>query len=170
MKTKLMMLCILLFAGTGLACWYLIESNTEPNGWVMSQDTGENDIQTLERMINDARKEHKLAPLKVSLVLNMAAEGHAKNMARQNKLDHVLDGKSPSDRITKLGYKWTWCAENIAWNQQTLEKVMEGWMNSAGHRANILSPKGEELGIGIVFSPKREPYYCTVFAKPAKGN
>lgn len=147
--------------------WNLTEDNPEPVALVMGQ---EEDCRLIAIAINDIRKKHSLAPLKVSPVLNTAAKDHAKNMAKQNKLDHVLDRKGPAERITKLGYNWTWCAENIAWNQRSVEQVMEGWMNSPGHRKNILSPSAEELGIGIVLSTKQEPYYCTVFAKPAKGN
>lgn len=175
MKNACIILALLVLL---LGCWFWTktEVSTEPTAPAVGQDSRivepveEDNVQRLANMINAVRKEHSLAPLRVSPVLNAAADGHAKNMAELNKLDHVLNGKSPSDRITKLGYRWTWCAENIAWNQQTLEKVMESWMNSAGHRKNILSPSAEEIGIGIVLSKKQEPYFCTVFAKPAKGN
>lgn len=130
----------------------------------------EESVKTLHKMINDVRKERHLAPLKLSDVLNSAADRYAMLMASENTLSHDFNGHGdPGKRIKGFGYKWVWCAENIAFNQRTLNRVMESWMNSEGHRMNILSPKAEEIGIGIMLSRKQEPYYCTIFAKPAKG-
>ena len=55
-----------------------------------------------------------------------------------------------SQRITAAGYSWNWCAENIAYGYTSVSSVMDGWMNSSGHRANILSTSARELGAARV--------------------
>lgn len=61
------------------------------------------------------------------------------------------DGAHFSTALTEQGVKWSACAENIAAGQQTPQKVVDSWMNSPGHRANILSDKYEYLGVGFYY-------------------
>src|SRR5439155_23515558 len=64
--------------------------------------------------------------------------------------EHVgPDGVAPGQRIEKQGYDWSWWGENIAWGYSTPEVVVQGWMSSPGHRANILNPRFLDLGIGV---------------------
>ncbi len=86
--------------------------------------------------------------------LGLAARGHAEDMAFQNYFSHVsLDGRTPGDRITAAGYSWNACGENIAAGQMTPEEVMASWMNSAGHRANILTNTFCDIGVGYAYAP-----------------
>jgi uncharacterized protein YkwD len=78
-----------------------------------------------------------------------SARGHSTDMATQNYFDHVSkDGRSFVDRIKAAGYPKPG-AENIAAGQRTPESVMDGWMKSAGHRANILNCGLKAIGVGV---------------------
>ncbi len=107
------------------------------------------EIVNSERWING-----QLPPLKRNATLDSSAEGHSFNMGDRDFFAHCdLDtGDSPWDRIAAAGYSaYSALAENIAAGQSTPASVMSGWMESSGHRANILSTSFEELGIGYVY-------------------
>ena len=118
---------------------------------------------------NQERAAAKLPPLKPNATLMKVARAHAANMANQGKMEHELDRKNPGDRIRDAGYVFSWYAENIAagggWS---LDAVMQTWMESEGHRANILSDKVDEIGIGIVSDGKATTYYAQVFGRQDK--
>ncbi|WP_123747363.1 CAP domain-containing protein [Saccharothrix texasensis] len=81
--------------------------------------------------------------------LAAAARAHSADMAAQNYFDHVSkDGRSFVDRVKAAGYPSPG-AENIAAGQRTAEAVLKGWMDSPGHRANILNCKLKTLGVGM---------------------
>ncbi len=94
-----------------------------------------------------------LPPLKRSAVLDGAAEGHSSNMATRDFFAHcdVDTGDSPWDRMMDAGYYFNGAAENIAAGYSSPAAVVQAWMNSSGHRANILSTDLRELGIGYHF-------------------
>ncbi|MGW1747699.1 sigma-70 family RNA polymerase sigma factor [Streptomyces sp. NPDC002092] len=86
--------------------------------------------------------------------LEKAAQGHSDDMAARNFFDHTNpDGLDPGQRITAAGYKWSTYGENIAQGQQTPQAVMESWMNSPGHRANILNCSFKDIGVGVHNGP-----------------
>jgi len=130
-----------------------------------TQDGLTKEEQKVLDLTNAERKKAGLEPLKVNAKLMALARDHSKNMAKQNKLDHTLDNKTPSQRMTDAGYNWSASAENIYWNATTPEQAVEGWMNSSGHKANILG-KYTEIGIGLAKSDKGEPYWTQVFGTP----
>ncbi|MEU4761613.1 CAP domain-containing protein [Actinosynnema sp. NPDC023794] len=81
--------------------------------------------------------------------LAAAARAHSADMAAQDYFDHVSqDGRSFVDRVKAAGYAAPG-AENIAAGQRTAEAVIKGWMDSPGHRANILNCKLKTLGVGM---------------------
>lgn len=81
--------------------------------------------------------------------LATAARAHSADMAAQDYFDHVSqDGRSFVDRVKAAGYPAPG-AENIAAGQRTAEAVIKGWMDSPGHRANILNCKLKTLGVGM---------------------
>ncbi|MDZ4804944.1 MAG: CAP domain-containing protein [Candidatus Eisenbacteria bacterium] len=93
----------------------------------------------------------QLPPLKRNDFLNSSSTTHSTNMAVRNFFAHCdLDtGTRPWDRMTAAGYTgWNSAAENIAAGYSTPAAVMTGWMNSTGHRANLLSVNYREIGIG----------------------
>jgi uncharacterized protein YkwD len=89
-------------------------------------------------MFNSARKSAGLAPLVADPRVMAAAEEHATMQASVNRMAHdgIGDGE-PSDRLTDYGYRWSACAENVAWGQSSPAEVFSTWMASPPHRANI---------------------------------
>lgn len=104
------------------------------------------------RLVNVERSKRGLGAMRISDVLNSSAQAHARDMARNDYFDHAsLDGRSPFERILDAGYKGGTMGENIAAGQTNARDVMKGWMESEGHRANILSPQFREIGVGYAF-------------------
>ena len=117
-------------------------------------------------LTNQERQSRGLAPLHLSSRLTDAARHHAGNMARFDQMAHTLPGADLPDlesRLRYYGYNYRMAGENIAWNYPDAQAVMAGWMNSSGHRANILNAGFTEIGIGVAFNSRGEPYYCQVF-------
>ncbi|MDC0769077.1 sigma-70 family RNA polymerase sigma factor [Streptomyces sp. HD] len=101
-------------------------------------------------LVNKERSAAGCGPLAEDPLLNKAAQGHSDDMAARDFFDHTNpDGEDPGQRITAAGYNWSTYGENIAQGQQTPEAVMESWMNSPGHRANILNCSFKDIGVGI---------------------
>jgi uncharacterized protein YkwD len=127
------------------------------------------DEQTLLDLTNAERKNKELAPLTMNQMLVEVARAHSANMAKQQKMEHDLDGKTPYDRIKAAGYKYSLGGENIARGLKLpIKSIMELWMKSKVHRENILEPKFTEIGVGIARNDKGEVYYTQVFATPRK--
>ncbi|MFO0875854.1 MAG: CAP domain-containing protein [Gemmataceae bacterium] len=117
-------------------------------------------------LTNAERKKEGLEPLKPSARLLAAARGHCANMAKQDKLDHTLDDKTLVDRVKAEGYKYARVGENIAWNHRKAEEAVEGWMQSPGHKANILGATYTEIGVAVAKNARGERYWIQVFGQP----
>ncbi|GAA4621374.1 hypothetical protein GCM10023196_009290 [Actinoallomurus vinaceus] len=103
------------------------------------------------RLTNVQRAQHGCTALRVDTRLRTAARLHSADMRDRNYFDHnSLDGRSPWDRIKAAGYTVPG-AENIAKGYPTAAAVLQGWMNSPGHRANILNCKLKAVGIGVAY-------------------
>ena len=113
--------------------------------------------------VNLERQIYNLGPLQSDSSLHAAALGHSEDMARNDYFSHTsLDGRSAGERISQAGYSWNTYGENIAAGYSTPAAVVEGWMNSAGHRANILSGSFCDIGVGLAYSAaSRYGYYWT---------
>jgi uncharacterized protein YkwD len=107
--------------------------------------------------LNAERARHGLPRLKLNKKLSAAARRHARDMVRRDYFAHdSLGGGSFVDRIRRTGYlrgagTWT-VGENLAWGSHggaAPRAITQMWMNSPGHRANILSPAFREVGIGL---------------------
>jgi uncharacterized protein YkwD len=122
--------------------------------------------QQLLDLTNQERKQHDLPPLQPAPILFKVARGHSANMAKQEKMAHVLDGKTPYQRIKGAGYAYRYSGENVAYGEVELEEIMKAWMASPAHRDNILNRKFTEIGLGLATSEKGEVYYTQVFATP----
>jgi uncharacterized protein YkwD len=118
------------------------------------------------RLTNVERARKGLRPVQANTLLNTAAVRHAANMARQNRMSHVLDGKDPSERLQDAGYAWQMYGENVAYGFPDAAAVVKGWMNSPGHRRNLLNPDVTEIGVGVETSRAGRPYFCQVFGRP----
>ncbi len=101
-------------------------------------------------LVNEARVDAGVAPLSWDADLGMAAQRHAEDMVAQNYFSHdSLDGRTFMDRVRAQNYAGAPTGENIARGQQTPAAVMDSWMNSTGHRNNILSERSTDIGIGL---------------------
>ena len=99
-------------------------------------------------LTNDERAAAGCGPLEGHAALDDAARLHAEDMADNDYFDHTsLDGRSPTDRAAEQGYEGG-VGENIAAGYPDAAAVMEGWMNSEGHRANLLNCDYSVLGVG----------------------
>jgi uncharacterized protein YkwD len=117
---------------------------------------------------NARRSEAGLPPLVPSVKLQAAAQGHATVMAQLGRMAHsgIGDG-DPGSRLRGVGYTFRSCGENIAWNQRSVSAVMASWLNSPGHRANILSPAFTEAGFAVARGADGSAWWCAVFGSPA---
>jgi uncharacterized protein YkwD len=122
----------------------------------------------LLEMTNAERKKEDLPPLKISQALTKLAREHSKNMAAQEMLAHDLDCKSPFDRMKEAGYRFRHGGENIAYGSECypLADIMKNWMDSEGHRANIMHKEYTEIGMGVARNEKGDIYYTQVFGTP----
>ncbi|MFE5659723.1 CAP domain-containing protein [Streptomyces sp. NPDC056517] len=113
-------------------------------------------------LVNAERAKAGCGPLSANATLTRAAQGHSDDMAARDFFDHTNpDGAGPGERVTAAGYPWSTYGENIAMGQSSPEQVMESWMNSPGHRANILNCDFKEIGVGI--HSQGGPYWTQVF-------
>lgn len=100
-------------------------------------------------LVNEARDAAGCRPLAVDPDLTAAAQLHAEDMAARNYMDHVNpEGMSPQDRAAAQGFTGG-VGENIAMGYPSAEAVMEGWMSSPGHRANIENCDYRTIGVGV---------------------
>ncbi|AXE24349.1 RNA polymerase [Streptomyces globosus] len=105
-------------------------------------------------LVNAERAKAGCGPLKDDAQLRKAAQRHSEDMASRNFFSHTApDGSDPGERTTAAGYRWATYGENIARGQSTAESVMNSWMNSDGHRANILNCSFKDIGVGLRQGP-----------------
>lgn len=117
-------------------------------------------------IVNKERAAQGLSPLKFSDELCGAANIRAAEI--QQSFSHTRpNGTSCFTALTESGIRYRFAAENIAYGQRTPEQVMALWMNSSGHRANILSSRAEYIGIGVAY--RNGTYYWTQFFASADG-
>ena len=114
-------------------------------------------------LTNAERAKMNLPPLKPNAKLFYAARFHSKNMAVTKQFSHILDDKNPIDRAKAYGYPVPYVGENIALAAQTPAQAITIWMNSQGHRENILKPQYTEIGIGIYRSGNGPLNWTQVF-------
>ncbi len=113
---------------------------------------------------NQIRRQNGLNTLTVDSLLTRAAQRHAEDMAKNNYFSHTSqDGRAPADRIRNAGYQSTCSAENIAYGQKTPEIVMQDWINSEGHRKNILWEPIKEIGVGVASDEEGRIYWVQNF-------
>ncbi|MBD2700296.1 CAP domain-containing protein [Spirosoma sp. BT702] len=98
--------------------------------------------------------------------LNGASNKHAVDMADYNYFSHTgRDGSQPWDRMTREGYQWIAAGENIAAGFTASRSVVNAWLNSPGHCANIMNPNFQNLGVGCGYNinSNYDYYWVTLF-------
>lgn len=121
------------------------------------------------RFTNEVRARSNLGPLKANGALIEAARMHVVQMVEHQMLSHTLPrARYPTleDRLKASRYPWLLSAENIAWNEQTPQTVVNAWMRSPAHRVNIMNAQFTEIGTAMMRNARGEPYWIQVFGKP----
>jgi uncharacterized protein YkwD len=124
---------------------------------------------TIVELTNAERARAGLAALKANARLMQAAQLQAEQLASTGKLSHVLNNgpyPAPQDRLAAVGYRWRAFGENIAYGHPDPEAATRGWMQSPGHRTNILNAAYSEIGTAYVLDSRGRPYFVQVFGKP----
>lgn len=133
------------------------------------------EVQIVE-MTNAFRAEEKLGAVKPNRQLENAARAYAEYLARTDKFAHDADGRQPAERVRTAGYQYCQVAENLAssldsrgfTNSELSSQTMEGWINSPGHRRNLLAPHVTDIGVAVVRAPDKHPKFISVqlFGRP----
>jgi uncharacterized protein YkwD len=132
---------------------------TAPKGALADRDysNARLDPERAMQMINAYRKEKGLKPLRLNTALTEAAKGHARDLAKWDRISHYgSDGSNPWDRVKRTGYNAKLTAENVGTGQASVDEVMKGWQASPGHNKNLLLADAQDMGIALVQDPKTE--------------
>jgi uncharacterized protein YkwD len=115
------------------------------------------------RLVNVERGKAGCGAVHADARLDAAALGHSRDMAARNYFSHdTPDGVSPWDRAKAAGYAQP-TGENIAMGYRDAAAVVTGWMNSAGHRANILNCNSKAIGNGVARKADGTAYWTQMF-------
>ncbi len=115
------------------------------------------------------RAENGLGPVTLDSRLSRAAAAQALQMARHDDLSHSIGwGNALPARLAAVDYDWEVTAENIGMGYRTLEAAFDGWVGSAGHRANLLKPGVTQVGFGAAEAPASRSrfYWAMILAAP----
>ncbi len=122
---------------------------------------------------NNEREQNALSDLTLNSTLSQAAQAKANDMITRNYWSHTTpDGKEPWVFINQVGYQYQAAGENLAYGFSDNASTVTGWMNSPGHRANILNGTYSEVGFGIAHGPNyqnegEQTVVVALYAKPS---
>ncbi len=137
------------------------EATTETTTSSSNQQTGSYAQQVLN-LVNAERAKNNLSPLTLSSSVSKVAQIKAEDMKNNNYFSHTSPTYgSPFEMLKQFGVSYKTAGENIAKGQKTPEAVVNAWMNSAGHRANILNKNYTQLGVG--YTGGSSPYWVQMF-------
>jgi uncharacterized protein YkwD len=129
--------------------------------------------QQVIQLTNDYRQAHGLAPLQSTSQLTAMADLQARNMVSMvsvvgynTAMSHLLYGvpeATMASRADFVGYDWSALGENIAYGYGTAEAVVQAWINSPGHRANILNASFTQIGVSVQYTSQGIPYFSQEF-------
>lgn len=140
------------------------EEDTENNTPSEDEDTEVNSTyaEQIVALVNVEREKAGLAPVTLSIELGQAAMIRAKEI--EISFSHTRpNGSYFTSVLRENGITYRLAGENIAWGQKSPEEVMNAWMNSAGHRANILNANFKELGVAHYQNARGVNYFVQLF-------
>ncbi|ORX76457.1 SCP-domain-containing protein [Basidiobolus meristosporus CBS 931.73] len=126
--------------------------------------SGNGDVQKMLELVNRQRQLNGKTALKLDNRLVLSAQKHTDYQARVGQMTHDEPGRPLSTRVSETGFKWRALGENVAKGYGSIDAVMKGWMNSPGHRSNILSSQYTHFGSGYV---AKGNYWTQNFARQA---
>lgn len=110
-----------------------------------------------QKLINAYRAKNGLRPLSLNAKLQSAAQMHAEDLARHDRISHFgSDGSDIEFRARKSGYVFNLVAENVGTGQFSVEEIVKGWRESPSHNENLLLPDAKHMGIALVYKPETE--------------
>ncbi|HEX5596222.1 MAG TPA: CAP domain-containing protein [Micromonosporaceae bacterium] len=125
------------------------------------------EAQQVLTLVNRERVANGCRAVTINERLTTAAQRHSQDQAATNTMSHTgSDGSSPWERAERAGYKNA-ISENVAYGYRTPEAVMTGWMNSPGHRANILDCRARAMGLGVASARNGTRYWTQMFGSVA---
>jgi len=137
-----------------------------PTPVVTTPPAGGTKADEVVRLTNVERSKAGCGALTVDARLTTAAQAHTVDMAQKNYFSHTsLDGRTFADRIRATGFPASLIGENIAAGGTTAAQTVEMWMNSAGHRANILNCSYTRIGVGYAEGGSYRYYWTQDFGK-----
>lgn len=120
--------------------------------------------QKVVQLVNAERQKNGLPSLSMSSSISGVARTKSRDMATNNYFAHQSPTYgSAGDMLKQSGIGFSAWGENIASGQRSPEAVVNAWMNSPGHRANILSPDFGKIGVGYVTNSNGTPYWTQIF-------
>lgn len=121
-------------------------------------------IQEVVNLVNEERAKAGLSPLTININVQEAAMVRAKEC--EQSFSHTRpNGSSFATALKEQNVSYRSAGENIAYGQRTPEEVMKAWMNSSGHRANILNPNFTAIGVGYYENANGTDYWCQLFTR-----
>lgn len=118
------------------------------------------------RLVNAERAKKGLGMLKANWQLSRVARYKSQDMVNKNYFSHTSPTYgSPFKMMESFGLKFSAAGENIAYGQRTPAEVMNAWMNSPGHRSNILNPTYNQIGVGLAKNKNGVSYWTQMFIK-----
>lgn len=138
----------------------------EPEYFEPTNDEAGSITGNVANLVNEERKKAGLSALESDAFLSAAAQKKAEDMKEYHYFSHTSPTYgNPFEMMRAMGISFSAAGENIAKNQKTPEQVMEAWMNSQGHRANILSTVYKKIGIGYAVDENGTTYWVQLFVK-----
>lgn len=132
-----------------------------------------NDVKSLEseviRLVNVERSKNGLGPLTQNWELSRVARYKSQDMMNKGYFSHTSPTYgSPFRMMESFGIRFSAAGENIAKGQRTPAEVMRDWMNSPGHKANILNGSYQQIGVGVAKDSSGRFYWTQMFIKPTR--
>lgn len=146
-------------------------TSTKPSTTTPSTATTTNSYSSFQKqvvaLVNKERAAAGLSPLTEKTELDKVATLKSEDMVKLNYFSHTSPTYgSPFEMLKQFGISYTFAGENIAYGQSTPEEVMTGWMNSPGHRANILNANYTQIGVGIAKKANGQLVWTQTFTRP----
>lgn len=129
-----------------------------------SPDTTHAFIKEVVNLVNVERAKEGLSPLTIDTKVQAAAMVRAKEC--EQSFSHTRpNGSSFATALKEQNVSYRQAGENIAWGQHSPKEVMNAWMNSSGHRANIMNPSFTTIGVGYYENANGTDYWCQLFTR-----
>lgn len=121
-------------------------------------------IRQIVELVNAERAKEGLSPLTIDTKVQAAAQVRAQEC--EQRFSHTRpNGSSFATALKEQNVSYRSAGENIAWGQRSPQEVMNGWMNSEGHRANIMNPNFTTIGVGYYQNANGTNYWCQLFTR-----